>query len=77
MLHVNCFKDGGALLEAEPQGDAWIPVNLLAADEAVLAGLISSLEVSGALARLFLAGVTAGERAVRQATRPPAPNPLP
>jgi hypothetical protein len=61
LLYVNLFADGGALLEANPQGDASYPVNLRPEDAAVLAGLLSSLEASAALARLFLAGATAGK----------------
>ncbi len=65
MLYVILFADGGALLEMNPQGDASYPVTLPPEDAAVLAGLLSSPEASAALARLFLAGATAGERAVR------------
>jgi hypothetical protein len=72
MLYANSFKDGGTLLEREPQGDASIPINIPAADEVVLAGLIGRPEASAALAWLFLAGATAGERAVRKAVRPAA-----
>jgi hypothetical protein len=56
------------LLETSPQGDASYPVNLPPADAAALAALLSSPEAAAALARLFLAGATAGERAVRTAT---------
>jgi hypothetical protein len=65
LLYVNCFRDGGALLEAHPQGDAHTAVNLPDADAELLARLIDTPELSAALAKLFLAGVTAGERAVR------------
>jgi len=65
MLYCNLFTDGGALLETQPQGDASIPVKLPDADTDLVARLIVSPEASAALARLFLAGVTAGERAVR------------
>jgi hypothetical protein len=65
MLYCNLFSEGGALLEREPQGDASVPINLPDHEEA-LADLIGSPETSEALACLFLAGVTAGERAVRE-----------
>jgi hypothetical protein len=70
MLFCNLFTDGGALLETNPQGDASYPVNLPPADAAVLAALLASPEASAALARLFLAAATAGERAVRTAGPP-------
>jgi hypothetical protein len=70
MLFCNMFTDGGALLETSPQGDASYPVALPPADAVVLAGLLASPEASAALARLFLAGTTAGERAVRTAVPP-------
>jgi hypothetical protein len=66
MLWCNMFADGTALLECEPQGDASAAVKLPETDEAILAVLIGSPEISAALARLFLAGVTAGERAVNR-----------
>ena len=44
-----------------------MPVKLPPADEDVLLELLTSPEASAALARLFLAGATAGERAVRTA----------
>jgi len=50
-----------ALLETEPQGDATIPVELPAEIETLLTALIVSPEVSAALGRLYLAGVTTGE----------------
>lgn len=62
--------DGRALLETEPQGDASIPVDLVG-HEGALAGLLATPEVSAALARLYLAGATAGERAARTAMRRP------
>ena len=65
MLWLNVFSDGGALLETVPQGDASMPVQLPAGAEGVIVGLLTSDEVAAALARLFLAGATAGERAVR------------
>ena len=65
MLYVNFFSEGGALLETVPQSDASMPVNLPEDTAAVIAGLLTSDEVAAALARLFLAGATAGERAVR------------
>jgi hypothetical protein len=63
MLWLNCFRDGDALVETEPQGDASYPLHL--PDSGILAELLTTPEVSAALARLFLAGVTAGERAAR------------
>jgi hypothetical protein len=65
MHYVNWFADGTALLEREPQGDANVPVSLPARHEKMLVTLIDSPETSEALAALFLAGATAGERAVR------------
>ncbi len=68
MLYVNLFSGGGALLEREPQGDASCPVDL-PEHEAALTELLTTPEASAALARLFLAGATAGERAVRAPRR--------
>lgn len=56
MLYVNCFEDGDALLELEPQGDASIVIRLSPDQEAVLLQMIGTPEESAALARLFLAG---------------------
>lgn len=64
MLWINLFRDSGALLEPEPQGDASVPVDLPDHEE-VLVGLIATSEASAALARLFLAGATVGERGAR------------
>ena len=64
MLFLNAFNDGGSLRETIPQGDASMPVQLPADAEAVIAGLLTSDDVAAALARLFRAGATAGERAV-------------
>ena len=64
MLWINCFTDSSPLLEREPQGDSSMPVNLPEHEETLLA-LIDTPEASAALARLFMAGATAGERAVR------------
>jgi hypothetical protein len=68
MLFLNFFADGGVLLETSPQGDASTPIKIPDTAAARIAGLLSSSETSVALARLFLAGVTAGERAVRSRT---------
>ena len=65
MLWLNIFADGGSLMETVPQGDASMPVQLPDETAEVIAGLLTSDEVAAALARLFLAGATAGERAVR------------
>lgn len=74
MLFLNFFSEGGALLETAPQGDASMPVSLTGEDAAIVAGLLSSPEASAALARLYLAGAAAGERAthgfVARAARP-------
>ncbi len=64
-LYVNLFRDGSALLECQPQGDASIPVPLPENHAGELAELLATAEVSAALARLFLAGVTTGERNAR------------
>jgi hypothetical protein len=66
MLYVNLFADGGALLELHPQGDASIPVPLPDGAAETVRELLTSERASAALARLFLAGATAGERAVRK-----------
>ena len=42
-----------------------MPLQLPADPEAVIAGLLTGDEVAAALTRLFLAGATASERAVR------------
>jgi hypothetical protein len=78
MLWINCFKDSPPLLERDPQGDSSMAVNLPETDEEVVAALIDTPETSAALARLFMAGATAGERAVRAPKRdlrtsPPEP----
>lgn len=57
--------EGGALLETQPQGDTSVPLQLPDDQAELLAGLLVSPEASAALADLYLAGVTAGERAVR------------
>lgn len=62
MLFVNVFADGGVLLECEPQGDASIPVRLSQIDAEALAELLTTPEVSSALARLFLAGLEEHQR---------------
>lgn len=77
-LFCNLFKDSLALLERHPQGDASVPVRLTAGAageatlqyllpelEEALAALLDCPETSAALAALFLAGVSRGERAVR------------
>ena len=64
MLNVNLFADGGALLETQPQDDASIAVNVPPAEAETLTALVASAEVASALAALFLAGCTAGERSV-------------
>lgn len=65
MLYCNLFRDGGHLVESEPQGEASCVVNLPQECEQILAELLTP-EVSQALARLYLAGVVAGERAARK-----------
>ncbi len=62
MLFVNLFADGEVLLECEPQGDVSIPVRLSQQDVEALAELLTTPEVSTALARLFLAGVAERQR---------------
>lgn len=64
MLYLNLFADGGALLECEPQGDASFPIDL-SGHEHLVAELLTTPEAAAALARLYLAGVVAGERAAR------------
>jgi hypothetical protein len=62
-LHVNLFRDSPALLELQPQGDARIALDLPAETAEQLLALAGTPEASAALAALFLAGVTVGERA--------------
>jgi hypothetical protein len=66
MLYCNLFADGGALLETVPQGDASMPVNVGEKTAEALAKMLTTPERSAALAQLFLAGATAGERSVRR-----------
>ena len=66
VLYLNLFAAGGALLETSPQGDASVAVVVHDDDAAVITNLLTSAEVSSALAQLFLAGCTAGERSVRR-----------
>src|SRR5262249_7700985 len=66
LLFVNLFADGGALLETGPQGDASYPVQLPPVHAEPIRQLLTSDGASAALARLFLAGAGAGERAVRK-----------
>lgn len=61
-LFCNLFRDGTSLLEPQAQGDATIPVALHPDHVAELEALLVSPEASAALAGLFLAGVTVGER---------------
>lgn len=67
MLYVNLFRDGSALLECQPQGDASIPVHLPDNHLAELLALLNAPETSVAMAALFRAGVTVGERQSRVA----------
>jgi hypothetical protein len=67
VLWVKCFRDGGALLMREQYGDSLAAVRLPDADEEALAGLHDTPKASAAMARLFVAGAMAGERAVRTA----------
>jgi hypothetical protein len=66
LLYVNLFADGGALLEPRPQGDASAPVRPPDDHAEAIRHLLASEKASAALARLFLAGATAGEWAVRK-----------
>jgi hypothetical protein len=66
MLYVNFFADGGALLETAPQGDASQTVSVAPEAARMIEALLQSESVSSALAALFLAGVTAGERSVHR-----------
>ncbi|HJT77456.1 MAG TPA: hypothetical protein VJ739_09670 [Gemmataceae bacterium] len=74
MLNLNCFRDGGALLECEPQGDASIAIKLSAADEAALSVAVGTSAGSPALTRLFLAGA-AGQRTAHKVVWRPAARP--
>lgn len=66
-MFVNFFRNEPPLLEAEPQGEASVEIKLDERAARVLAALLAleSLEVSSALAALFVAGTHAGERSVR------------
>jgi len=81
MFFVNLFQGEGATFENAAQGDSSIPVKLDERAAKTLAALLQleSFEIAHALSAVFLAGVTAGERAVRghahPVTSPPAGQP--
>jgi hypothetical protein len=66
MFWVNLYSDG-ATFETDRASEACQPVSLSERSSRCLSALcrLESFEVSSALAELFLAGVTAGERAAR------------
>jgi hypothetical protein len=68
MLFLNVFPDG-ALVELVPNGDRSMSVPLDERAESCAREMLSrspaAVEISYCLARVFLAGATAGERAVR------------
>jgi hypothetical protein len=68
MTFYMCFHDdGGATFEAGPNGERSVPVTLDERAAKAISALLAleSLEVAYSLARVYLAGVSAGERAVR------------
>ena len=68
MTYYMCFHDdGGVTFEGVPNGERSVPVTLDERAGKAITALISldSLEVAYALARVYLAGASAGERAVR------------
>jgi hypothetical protein len=67
MTFYVCFHDGDVTFEGVPDGERSIPVRLDGRAERVVSALLEldSLEVSYALARVYLGGASAGERAVR------------
>jgi len=71
MLYLNLFRSGGALVETQPNGDESVELRLPGQAGKTLAGLVEleSFRISEALAALFLAGATAGERAVSAGRR--------
>lgn len=72
MLYVNLFPDSDALLETVPQGEASIPLKLSEEAAEALVEMVKCDRASAALAQLFLAGRTAGERSVRRGLPPVA-----
>lgn len=66
MLHVNVYPYGVVLLEEEPAGERSLPIELNERAEKFLSALLAleSFEVAESLAKLVLAGATAGEQAV-------------
>jgi len=67
MVYINFCSGGDPLCELHPQGGGFVRVRLDAAASEAVCHLLSleSLEVSRALAALYVAGVRDGERAVR------------
>jgi hypothetical protein len=68
MAFFICFHDGGGVtFEAAPNGERSVPVNLDARAAKTVAALLAldSLEVAATLGAVYMAGASAGERAVR------------
>jgi hypothetical protein len=67
MAFYVCFHDGGVTFEDAPNGERSVPITLDNRAGKALAALLAleSLEVAYALGQVFLAGASAGERAVR------------
>ena len=67
MTFYLCFHDGGTTIEGGPNGERSMRLTLDERADRVVSALLAldSLEVSYALARVYLAGASAGERAVR------------
>ena len=66
MFFVNLFREG-AVFETEAQGDASQPVKVDEDAAKTLTAILEleSFQIAHMLAQVYLAGVTAGERAVR------------
>jgi hypothetical protein len=63
-----CFHDGGGVtFEGGPNGERSVAVKLDGRAEKAVSALLAldSLEVAAALGQVYLAGASAGERAVR------------
>jgi hypothetical protein len=68
MTFFMCFHDDiGATFETGPNGERSVPVTLDERAANAITALLSlaSLEVAYSLARVYLAGASAGERSVR------------
>lgn len=71
-LYLCLFRDGGSYLSTEPDGDANEPIELETQACELLAHLLGlqSFVAAQALASLYLAGITRGERGLRSHAQP-------